>query len=221
MAAREVIRPTVMECNESSSARAAWLWKAAWLAPVIAVLYGLYLLTNRCHLRPPVVLPLTAVDRAVPLLEWTVWPYLLMSGLMVLPLLARRRDTFLRALGALICGYSVNLLVFAFFPTVYPRPVMAEPLDWTGEVFRMLHELDSPANCFPSGHITAPFIGVWALARDFPAWRLPLWATMAVMSLAILTTKQHYAVDLPGGALTAIFGLWAERKTKLLRRYVH
>lgn len=199
--------------------RAAWLWKAAWLAPVIGVLYGLYLVTNHYHLRPPSALPLTAVDLAMPFLAWTVWPYYFLAFLMGLPLLAKQRSTFLRAVGALICGYSVNLAVFALFPTTYPRPVTPEAAGWTGRVLASLYALDSPANCFPSGHITAPFIGVWAVARDFPALRLLLWPGLALLSLTILTTKQHYAVDLPGGVLTACLGLWAEAKTQLLRRY--
>lgn len=61
--------------------------------------------------RPPVTLPLTWLDQAVPLLEWTVWPYLVFAGCIFLPLLLTDRQVFRQCLAALGCGYSVNLLI--------------------------------------------------------------------------------------------------------------
>jgi hypothetical protein len=205
--------------TDPAPAAATLPWKLGWLVPVIGVLYAGYVLTNHFPVREPSLLPLTALDRAIPLLPWTVWPYLLLAGMMALPVLLRTRRVFLQAMGALICGYSVNLLIFLAWPTTFPRPELPDDGGLTNSVFAFLHRMDTPANCFPSGHITSPCLGVWAVGRDWPAWRWPLWGVFGLLSLSILTTRQHYVADLAGGLITAWLGIAAERKLQPLRRY--
>ncbi|MBA3708887.1 MAG: hypothetical protein H0W83_08730 [Planctomycetes bacterium] len=50
---------------------------------------------------------------------------------------------------------------------------------------------------------------VWALAREHPRWRWGIRAVFLAFALTILTTKQHYAVDLVGGLTTAAIGVVA------------
>jgi hypothetical protein len=77
--------------------------------------------------------------------------------------------------------------------------------------YRWLTTIDTPANCFPSGHITAPVIGCWALAQERPRWRWPIRLAVIPFVLTILTTKQHYVWDLFGGLATAIIGIVLSR----------
>lgn len=181
-------------------------WKLKSFGLVVGTLYSGYQITNHWHWRPPVTLPLTWLDRAIPLLEWTVWPYLVLAGCMFLPLLLSDRQIFRRCLTALGCGYSVNLLVFAMWPTMLPREGL--PDGWHRTAFAWLYAVDSPANCFPSGHITAPFIAFHALAMEHRRWRGLLWLAFALLCPTILTTKQHYVVDLVGGLATGALGVW-------------
>ena len=183
-------------------------WRLARFIPIVGILYAGYQILNRWHLRPPQWLPLSAVDRAIPVLPWTVWPYLFLAGCIGLILAAWRRSTFWRAMQALMIGYPIDLLIFAVFPTTYPRVETVPGDGWTQMAFNFLFAVDTPANCFPSGHITAPLIACWALATDFPRARIPLWIAFAGLSVTILTTKQHYVVDLFGGLATGLFGLW-------------
>lgn len=184
---------------------ATFPWKLKIFAAVVGPLYGIYQLTNRWHWRPPVELPLTWIDRAIPVVGWTVWPYLLLAGCIVLPLLVKDRAVFRRAMAGLACGYSVNLLVFAIWPTMLPRGDWQT--GWHEAGFAWLHSVDSPANCFPSGHITAPFVAFHALATDRPRWRTWLWIVFVLLCPTILTTGQHYFVDLVGGLATGWFGV--------------
>ncbi|MFM8468579.1 MAG: cytochrome P450, partial [Limisphaerales bacterium] len=185
-------------------------WKLKWFGLVVGALYSGYQVTNRWHWWPPVTLPLTWLDRAVPLLEWTVWPYLVLAGCIFLPLLLQDRHVFRRCMVALGCGYSVNLLIFAVWPTMLPREGL--PDGWHHAAFAWLYAVDTPANCFPSGHITAPFIAFHALAREHRHWRGRLWLVFAMLCPTILTTKQHYVVDLLGGLATGMFGVWLSGK---------
>ena len=159
------------------------------------------------HPRP---LPLTVVDRAVPFLVWTVWPYaaLLLSDL-VLPLFVRDPRVFRRALAAYGLALGLNFLVWAAFPTTMHRPQVPGGGSPSEALYRLLVAVDGAGNCFPSAHVTIPAVAVWALARERPRWRAPLWAGLALASLSIHTTKQHYLADLAGGFATAALGVTA------------
>ena len=185
---------------------ARFAWKLKWFAGVVGPLYAFYQITNRWQIRPASRLPLTWLDRNLPMLGWTVWPYLVLAGCIFLLLLVRTEKVFMRALVALISGYSINLLTFLLWPTMLPREGMPGGLHAGG--FAWLYSVDTPCNCYPSGHITAPLIAFHALAADFPRWRLLLWTAFGLMCPTILTTKQHYTADLVGGLATGVFGLW-------------
>lgn len=188
---------------------APFLWKLKWFALIVGTLYSGYQVTNRWQWREPTTLPLTWLDRQIPFLEWTVWPYLLLAGCIFLLLLLRDRFVFRYSLAAMIFGYSINLVVFTLWPTMLPREGLPDGLHGAG--FQWLYSIDTAANCFPSGHITAPLIAFYALTLEHPTKRRWLWLTFGLLCPTILTTRQHYAIDLFGGLATGIFGLWAAR----------
>jgi len=186
-----------------------WRKNAHALLPLTAVLYLGYQVTNRVHLVTPRALPLTALDHAIPFLLWTVWPYFLLITLLFLPLGIRDRALFRRTLRAFTVAVCLNLLVWALLPTTYPRPPLPDDAGLTAFAYRWLCGLDTPANCLPSGHITSPAVGCWALAREHPRHRIWIWPAFGLLALSILTTKQHYVWDLPAGLATAALGVWA------------
>jgi hypothetical protein len=176
-----------------------------------SLLYLLYQATNRWHLVQPRSLPLTALDEAIPFWPGTVVPYFLLIGGMYLPALVPDQALFRRSLAALTVATVVNTLCFALMPTIYPRPPLPEDTGFPVSWYCWLTTIDTPANCFPSGHITAPAIGCWAVATQWPRCRPWLWGGFALLALSVLTTKQHYVVDILGGAGTAWLGLRATR----------
>lgn len=177
-------------------------------------LYLPYLLTNRFPLFTPRQLPLTALDQAIPFWPWTVFPYLLVLAGVLLPAFLPDPQRFTHALRAMAIGTLANNLVFALYPTTYPRPPLPAGSSLDRMIYHWIVILDTPHNCFPSAHITAPAIGCWALARQFPRWRAPIWAIFLTLSLSILTTKQHYAIDWLAGLATAAFGLALARRAR-------
>jgi hypothetical protein len=171
-----------------------------------SALYTIYQLTNRVQWWPPIELPLTALDTAIPFWPWTVIPYFALIGLMYLPAFVADRALFHRSLRALTIAVLINYAIFALIPTTYPRPPLPAGdglgLSW----YRWLTTIDTPVNCFPSGHITAPALGCWVIIREHPSWRVPTAIVFALLALSILTTKQHYVWDLFGGLATAWIG---------------
>ena len=185
-------------------------WKRNILAllSLTVILYSGYQLSNRFHVTEPKYLPITALDKAIPFYLWTVWPYFLLVLLAFLPVSIRNATIFWRAMIAFIVAVSINIIVWLLFPTVYHRPQMPNVDGFTTFAYHWLCSIDTPANCLPSGHITSPAIGCWALAKAYPKYRILVWLLFSLLSITILTTKQHYVLDLPAGLFTAYIGIW-------------
>jgi hypothetical protein len=178
------------------------------LIPLAAVNTAGYLLLNQHPLRPPSPLPLSFADRVIPFLPWTVWPYaLLLLSDVALPLLLRTRRVFRDMLVAYGAAIPLNFLGWACFPTTYPRPAAPAASSLTGAAYALLVAVDTPACCFPSGHITIPALACWGVGREQPGLRPYLYGAFALLALSVLTTKQHYVVDVLGGLGTALAGV--------------
>ncbi|MDX2034942.1 MAG: phosphatase PAP2 family protein [Blastocatellia bacterium] len=177
--------------------------------PVVAILYAGYQVTNRFHAIEPQRLPMTSLDHAIPFLLWSVWPYFGLIMLLALPLFIRTERLFRRSVLAITVAVCLNLLCYTVMPTTYPRPPLPEGDTFSHAAYRWLCSIDTPANCFPSGHITSPAISYWALAQENPMLIWWFRAIFALLALSILTTKQHYVFDLFGGLASAGIGILA------------
>lgn len=202
--------------EEVSGEQAVW-WtpgrKVAVILPLATLNMGVYLALNWHPLRAPRELPMTVLDTAIPLLPWTVWPYmvlLLADG--ILPLMMRRDETFLTMLQCYAVTALLNIAGWVVLPVAYPRPPLPVGDGLSEWGYRTLVGIDSPLNCFPSGHISIPAVLCWALTTEQPRLRWPIWLGFALLAPSILTTKQHYAWDLAGGLAIAWMGIAAVRR---------
>jgi hypothetical protein len=189
-------------------------WRFKWLAGLLVcaaslVIYGL---ANRYPLREPSLLPMTALDEAVPLLPWTVWVY--WSGaLFLLVVYASNRCvvSMNKHLYSFLALVLFSAAVFAVFPTTYPRASFPTPagLDGaTGWVFRTLRDSDTPGCCAPSLHVSLAFLIAFGFLEDrlYHPWPfLAAFAWACAMTASTLTTKQHYAFDVVTGLGAATF----------------
>ncbi len=163
-----------------------------------------------------VELPLTSLDRAIPLVPESIWIYgsgtlmCLLAWLSVPDRWAARRLYFTITMSAVLCG-----VVFLVFPTTYPRHLWPLPPGDSSTLmeFRSLRSADTPSNCFPSQHVAL----AWALALCWCDWTKHRWfkplilAWAVLVTLGTLTTKQHYLWDLPPGMLVGVVSWWAVR----------
>lgn len=164
-----------------------------------------YLLLNHFHLFEPVELYLFPFEKSLPLVPSTIWIYLTDYFLPVLVLFLVKEDRHLRKLvGAFFTLLALHYLVFLFYPTAYPRvEVPADVTGLTGIAFTALHWIDTPANCFPSGHVSICYLGAFTMYHvnryQFPFFLL--WATL--ISFSTMTTKQHYFLDIISAVVLA------------------
>lgn len=149
----------------------------------------------------------TALDRAIPLIPWTVCIYFGCYAFWALhyclcaavPTRARRFFT------ADFIAKGVCFVFFVGLPTTMARPAVQGLNVWESLV-RALYILDAPVNLFPSIHCLNSWL-CWASARDIPAFSrgykaFALCAAVAVC-VSTLTLRQHVLLDVAGGILLA------------------
>ncbi|AKF04101.1 phosphatase PAP2 family protein [Sandaracinus amylolyticus] len=179
-------------------------------------------------LAPYRLLPLTALDLAIPYWPWTVWIYgtatwaVFLAWAIVPSRLEARRLWASIAIASITCA-----VIFMVFPTTYPRALYPTPDDGSLTALELadLRDADTAANCVPSLHVA--LAALMALSgTSFPFARAGArralvvlcvtWATL--VALATLTVKQHYVVDVPSGALVGALAWWSARRLLHERR---
>ncbi len=185
---------------------------------ITVMTYGSYCYLNANPPFTPHLLPMTPIDDAIPFMLWTVWPYASLNfGSFVLPFFIKRRDTFVQMAVGLACVMIVHVAFWSLWPTTYPRPPAPEGPTLSHQFYLLLVSVDTPVNCFPSAHVAAPSIVVYFLCRERPRFSPYLWGILGVLSLSIMTTKQHYLWDLIGAIFAVLIALrmcrwWVERR---------
>ena len=159
----------------------------------------LYFTLNHHPPRASHLLPLTALDRAIPFWPGTVWAYVaLLACELVLPPLVRTREMFLRLVVAYVLAMSLAFAIYALYPTHYPRPEQSNP-SW---VWQVLLAQDTPECCLPSVHILVPALAAWAISRE----RKKIWplVLVALLTPSVITTRQHYVWDVLAALVLAV-----------------
>ena len=167
------------------------------------LLIALFMLPARFHLGEPAMLERSVVDDWIPFLEWTIWIYVSYYLFLILAVWLPDDDRLRSdaAYGLVLAGL-IGLIIFTLLPTSVVRP-SPSAAGATGLVWRMLFSVDTMVNALPSLHVANTCLAAAAIASRSRTWRIivPVWAAMIILST--LTTKQHYAIDVPGGLLLA------------------
>ena len=185
------------------------------VAPLAVVQIAVYWLLNHFPLLPSRELALTWLDRVIPFWTWTIWGYFALDvSAISLPFAVRDRQVFRRLVVAYGISMGAAAMFFALWPTHYPRP--PEPTDgsWHCLAYDWLVQVDTPECCFPSSHVIVPVIAcaaLWQDGRRGGFWLLLLLA-VAICTLTILTTKQHYLWDLLGGLAISAMAILVSRR---------
>jgi membrane-associated phospholipid phosphatase len=155
-----------------------------------------YTITNVSHRTPPMVLPWSAVDAAIPFLDWSIWIYLSHFALIAWSVFANAaQEAPERLIPAAWAGLLSTAFFFAFPTTIIEWPGQAGPVSAYG--FRLIGLLNTPANSLPSMHVALAALAAWSLRRPSAG----AWA--ALIALSTLTAKQHTAIDVPAGLALA------------------
>jgi len=174
---------------------------------------ALYLLPNRMAGGAAVELPLTSLDRLVPFWPWTGWIYASVYVFLATAF-ASMRDLAVatRFLYACVFAQVVAAVVFLAFPTAYPRELFPLPYGAAASDIALVtfwRNLDAPANCFPSLHVSTAVLCLAAYETGpLRRFRYVALAATVLLVASTLTFKQHYLADLVGGGMLGLASYW-------------
>jgi membrane-associated phospholipid phosphatase len=204
--------------------RAPWPYKI-FLLLVFGLLYTLmYIVPNFHPASVPQGLPISLLEKHIPFMPWTILIYTsdyIFMGLAVI--LIDERFEFHRFTRQAILVLIFGGTFFWFFPTVLPR--VEAPVD--DEIFfvryliNMVQSLDAPTNCFPSLHVGFAGAALWNLRNKSRRVFRTFFFWAVLITLSVLTTKQHYLWDIAGGIGLVIAAVHLDRWMSRNRYFRH
>jgi membrane-associated phospholipid phosphatase len=173
------------------------------IIPILNIFYGL--LNNGHRGAGSLIIDL---DRSIPFLKIFIVPYLIwypfiMLGLIYLCL--KDRSTYLRTLFAFAGGLAVCYVIYYFYQTTVPRPILSGS-DLLSRLVAFTYATDQPFNCFPSIHVLSTYLIMIGMSASEQTSRGIRWFTHIFGIMIILSTlfvKQHVVLDVAGAVLVA------------------
>lgn len=151
--------------------------------------------------------PVTSLDYRIPIIPWSIIPYVTHYFYFALAILVSPRDdrggwNLLLLYQALLITTFVSFLFFTLIPCEIvvvqqlPEPLLKH-VGWPGKIYGVVHGLDEPYNAWPSLHVSLSLLIAMYALREHPrwAWRVVLWPAWGALSISTLTTKQHLLFD--------------------------
>lgn len=155
----------------------------------------------------PHMLPLSKIDHAIPFFPLSVWIYLSEIIICVLAFYcAKDLRNLARYLGSLLVITVLAVIVFIFFPTIFPRIHFPMPTDidkFTLGLFNWVRKVDYPTNCLPSLHVCYSYLASFVFLQEQKSKFIFFFAWATLIALSTLTTKQHYFLDVIVGLFFA------------------
>jgi fatty acid desaturase/membrane-associated phospholipid phosphatase len=151
------------------------------------------------------IVPVTTLDRTLPLWQPAICLYLTLYLLLVLPLLLVRDANELRKMAFGFAWITVvSHLVFAMWPTAIPQLVSATQI--TNPILRMVLSVDTSRNALPSLHASLAIYCALCSARLLGSRqsRTAVWIWTFLILASTLLAKRHVLLDLVAGASLAI-----------------
>ncbi len=138
------------------------------------------------------------------------------------------REAWWRVVSALALSGGVGVVVMTLFPVSPPRlvGVAADQVGRSELLGALAHPsgLFNPHAAMPSFHVAWTVLAVLSVAPMARRWAGPagvaaLWALPAVMSVAVVTTGNHWVLDVVAGATLAGLAWWsAPYNVRLIQR---
>ena len=208
------VRTAPARFSIAASIGANWSMKIALTLALTAFFCFPYFTLQHVLVFPVRTLPLTTIDRAIGFnARWVGVYQSVYLLLLVVPWMTIQREELRKYAIGFIVLCTVGFLCFFFMPIRGPRP----DDEISNPMFRLLVWYDRPLNSFPSLHVALAVYTMLvagtidaALPHSTRTRVLSLgWLWTALVAYAALATKQHYAIDLPAGALLAYLCHWS------------
>lgn len=149
-------------------------------------------------------------EQSIPFLPWTFIIYI--SAFIQAMLVIRYIPApLLRKIASVLsCALILGMLLFILIPIRYPRELYIS----NSVLIETFYKLDSSGNCFPSLHVVATtvFAFCYSLVSKSSIRRSLMWLWTVLIIISVLTTKQHYLIDVFGGLALAMAVIFVLKK---------
>ncbi|MBM4187328.1 MAG: phosphatase PAP2 family protein [Gemmatimonadetes bacterium] len=135
--------------------------------------------------------------------------YVLVPFPVILYLARARPQLARRATGAILVTFAICYAIFLLLPVAGPYYEFPRPAEWfianppARAVYAILNAGSSYGAAFPSSHVAATWISVWALSWDAPRWAVGLSIPATLLTVGVVYCQMHYAVDALAGLAVA------------------
>jgi len=150
----------------------------------------------------------TFVDEFIPFNKFFILPYVSWYMFIVVFsafLCVLDKQRYIKLLITLNIGMITSYIIFYFYPTYVPRPIITRT-DFFSNLVSSLYAVDKPYNCFPSIHVLDSVLIAMYTCRSEKVGKLikVICGVMAVsIILSIMFIKQHYFADVIAGIIFA------------------
>ncbi|MBU3190906.1 phosphatase PAP2 family protein [Clostridium bowmanii] len=149
----------------------------------------------------------TVVDKFIPFNKYFILPYVSWYVFMLIFsafLCILDKERYLKLLITLNIGMITCYIIYYFYPTYVPRP-MIKGTDFFSNLVLNLYAADNPYNCFPSIHVlNSVLITLYTCESDkvYKSTKIICFIISGLIILSTMFIKQHYFADV---AIAIIF----------------
>ncbi len=191
---------------------------------VYAAWIGLYYFTAWIgSLRGPAFDAELPIDASIPYLPAVLPVYFLAYIIIPGIFLISREPAFLnRAYITIIVANAAAFLIFIVLPVLGPvrsaEPVSSSVVQW---MVSLTHSADSRYNAFPSLHVVNPcLLALLSIRERGFSWITVVFVALAIaISAATMLVKQHFIIDVAGGAALALISVAVCSRLKISPRH--
>lgn len=173
-----------------------------WIFSIVLTSIGYFLINNAPNQKLHSLY--TELDSLVPFINVFIIPYMMyMPNLVILLIIICYCDEerYFISLLALNIGNFICLIIYMFFQTYVPRPVIIHD-DFLCSFVRFIYSKDNPYNCFPSIHVVATFSvlkGINKLKNMPIKYKIRFNIIGWLIIFSTQFVKQHVIMDLLAG----------------------
>jgi len=148
------------------------------------------------------------VDKLIPFNKIFILPYItwyVFIAIFSIALCILDKERYLKLLITLNIGMITCYIIYYFYPTYVPRPVLTGT-DFLSNLVVNLYEADNPYNCFPSIHVlNSALISLYICgSKKVYKWIKVICTIMSCsIILSTMFIKQHYFADVIAGIVFA------------------
>ena len=146
----------------------------------------------------------TFMDKLVPFNKYFILPYVswyIFIAIFSAILCMLDKERYLKLLITLNIGMITCYIIYYFYPTYVPRP-MVTGTDFFSNLVLNLYEADNPYNCFPSIHVLNSVLIALHIYESEKVTKFTKTICVIISVSIILSTmfiKQHYFADVVAG----------------------